>query len=487
MIISTNFSSNSISKLILCPISQNDFLIERLTKIATNYNLNYDLVSTVCKAENKESNTFTNLDGQKIVLLGLGEKPEAIDFIKTFRSFIFQNKANLPVQISIDIQGFEIEKVEFMMSGIILGGYTLGIYKTEERKKSSFFSPKGSLVFEIDENQNSDILIESAKKGRLIAKTQLRIFDLMNAPANLKPPRVLAKWAIESGKENGFEVEVFEPTKINEIGLKALEAVSAGSLNEARFIIMQYKHPEATKTVGLVGKGVTFDTGGISIKSSSNLHLMKSDMGGAAAVLGTLELASKLKLPINIIGIIPATENTVDGNAMKPSDVIGSYSGKSIEIIDTDAEGRLILADGLGYLVKNFKTDFLIDLATLTGSCVATFGYHAGGLFCNNDQLSAQLQKAGNSISEKLWPLPLWDIYKEDISSDIADLRNYSGKPMAGAISAAKFLEVFTDNHAAWAHLDIAGVAFGDTEFAPHRMGTAFGVRLLINFLENLN
>ena len=214
------------------------------------------------------------------------------------------------------------------------------------------------------------------------------------------------------------------------------------------------------------------------------MHLMKSDMGGAAAVFGAMELAAKLQLPINLIGIVPACENAVDGKAFKPSDVIGSYSGKTIEIIDTDAEGRLILADGLNYMVKNFQPDVMIDLATLTGSCIATLGYHAAGMFTNNDELAQKLTQAADQTGERLWRLPLWDVYKEDISSDIADVRNYSGKPMAGAISATKFLEVFTENHQNWVHLDIAGTAFGDTEFAPQRAGTAFGVRLLLEFLE---
>jgi leucyl aminopeptidase len=179
---------------------------------------------------------------------------------------------------------------------------------------------------------------------------------------------------------------------------------------------------------------------------------------------------------------VPACENSVDGKSFKPSDVIGSYSGKTIEIIDTDAEGRLILADGLSYLVKNFKVDAIIDLATLTGSCIGTFGYHAAGLFSNNDALAQVLSEVADQTGERLWRLPLWDVYKEDLSSDIADVRNYSGKPMAGAITAAKFLEVFIENHPQWAHLDIAGTAFGDAEFAPQRAGTAFGIRLLVEF-----
>jgi leucyl aminopeptidase len=169
-----------------------------------------------------------------------------------------------------------------------------------------------------------------------------------------------------------------------------------------------------------------------------------------------------------------------------PSDVIQSYSGKSIEVTDTDAEGRLILADGLAYLIKNYKPQTVIDVATLTGSAVSTFGYECGALFTNNEQLSKKIQKAGFDIGERLWPLPLWDAYKTDIESELADVKNYSGKLVAGAISAAKFLEYFTENHPSWAHLDMAGVSFVDDEFAKTKHATAFGVHLLTNFIENI-
>jgi leucyl aminopeptidase len=199
-----------------------------------------------------------------------------------------------------------------------------------------------------------------------------------------------------------------------------------------------------------------------------------------------MELASKLKLPVHLIGVIPATENCVDGNALKPSDVISSYSGKTIEVIDTDAEGRLVLADGLAYIKKNYEPDVIIDLATLTGNCIAALGYVAAGLLSNNDELSDKLLNISQLTGEKLWRLPLWDDYKDMMNSDIADIKNLSSAPLAGAITAAKFLEVFIDGHTNWAHLDIAGLAFGDSEFAKMKSGTAYGVRLLTAFLREL-
>jgi leucyl aminopeptidase len=250
---------------------------------------------------------------------------------------------------------------------------------------------------------------------------------------------------------------------------------------------MEYKPANTPiKKVGLVGKGVTFDTGGLSIKPSTNMHYMKSDMGGAAAVMGTMEMAAKLKLPIHLFGVVPATDNSVDAKSIKPGDVIGSYDGKTIEVIDTDAEGRLILADGLAYAVKNFQPDVLIDLATLTGSCIRTLGTYAGGLFSNDDNLIGQLMKASQLTGERLWPLPLWDDYKKEIKSDVADVKNFSGNPSAGAITAAKFLEIFIQGHPSWAHMDIAGVAVSDSEYSTQKSATAFGVRLLICYLESL-
>jgi leucyl aminopeptidase len=297
---------------------------------------------------------------------------------------------------------------------------------------------------------------------------------------------VLAEWALESGRKHGYKVTVLEKDSLQALGMHALLSVSKGSIEPPVMIVSEYTPEKYEKTIVLVGKGVTFDTGGISIKGSNNMHLMKSDMGGAGAVLGTLELVARLQLPVQVIGIVPSTENCIDGESTKPGDVISSYSGRSIEVIDTDAEGRLILADGISYAVRNYKPDAVIDLATLTGSVVQTLGYLAAGLFSPNDDLASKLKKAGDRTGERLWRLPMWDEYKEEIQSDIADVRNYHGKPLAGAIVAAKFLEVFTDEHPAWAHLDIAGTAFGDNEFAPNRAGTAFGVRLLINYLENL-
>jgi leucyl aminopeptidase len=473
---------NSDTKVIIFSFLQDENLETQLQKVSHDFELNLELVKQDFKADLKEFQVAYSPNNQKVILLGLGKKTNSSDIIKAFRTLFLKQKSKLPNEVTIDVQNLPEDWIEYAVIGSMLGGYDLDLYKTEDKKTFSIFTKEGIInVLSTSESTEKAIV-----RGKAISKTQMQMFDLMNAPANKKTPYVLAKWAVDSGKKFDYSVTILEKQQLKSQKLDALLAVGQGSEHPPVLIIMEYKSPEAKQKVGLVGKGVTFDTGGISIKSSTNMHLMKSDMGGAAAVMGAIELAAKLKLPVHLVGIIPACENSVDGKSFKPSDVIGSYSGKTIEIIDTDAEGRLILADGLNYLVRNYQPDTMIDLATLTGSCVATLGYHAAGMFTNNDELSQKLTKAADQTGERLWRLPLWDIYKEDITSDIADVRNYSGKPMAGAISATKFLEVFTDNHQNWAHLDIAGTAFGDTEFAPQRAGTAFGVRLLLKFLENM-
>ncbi|MCF2486918.1 M17 family metallopeptidase [Dyadobacter sp. CY347] len=415
--------------------------------------------------------------------IGLGKSPQLPAIIKIFRSLFFKRKDRWPDEIILDCKGREPEWIENAVNGIVLGGYDLQLYKTEPKPLSAFFRTGTLSVLTEKHSPSIDEALDVAQKTALV---QMRIMDLMNAPSNYKNPSTLAEWATESGSKNGYKVTVFDKSRLEALGMHALLAVGKGSEAPPLMIVSEYEPEHYTKTIALVGKGVTFDTGGISIKTSANMHLMKSDMGGAAAVLGAVELAAQLKIPVRIIGVIPSTENSVDGLSMKPGDVIKSYAGKTIEVIDTDAEGRLILADGLSYAVREFKPDVVIDLATLTGSVIQTLGYEAAGLFTPNSELAEALSQAGDRTGERMWRLPVWDSYKEEIASDIADVKNYHGKPLAGAIVAAKFLEAFTDEHPAWAHLDIAGTAFGDTEFAPGRAGTAYGVRLLRAYLSGI-
>ncbi|MBU2904988.1 leucyl aminopeptidase family protein [Arenibacter algicola] len=483
---------------LIVPFVQGENLETGITALAEDLQLPKTLLLEQIKGEKKEVSLFYPIGHKsvkRVYCLGLGTKPTLKVIIEAFKRFLQIEAAKLPSNLSIDISNgnFDPEFIpvlaEGVVSGLMLGTYKKGLYQTSETKTQKWESDQLKLGFCLP-GGFEEIVERATEKGKATAETQLKILRLVNAPSNKLTPIKLGQEAVLSGKEFGYKVEVHDEKAIEKLGLFALKAVGQGSETPARFIVMEYK-PNAIDSivpkVGLVGKGVTFDTGGLSIKGSSNMHYMKSDMGGAAAVLGTIELTAKLKLPVHLIAVIPTTENCVDAKALKPGDVIGSYAEKTIEIIDTDAEGRLILADGIAYLNKNYSPDVMIDVATLTGSCVQTLGYEAGGLFTNNDDLALGLTTAGDGCGERLWRLPLWDSYEGDIKSDIADVKNYSGKPIAGAISAAKFLEFFTDKHPRWAHLDIAGVAFGDAEFYTQKTATAFGVRLLTDFIAGLD
>ena len=412
------------------------------------------------------------------VLIGLGKEVDYKSLKTIFRRISAKQKELFGKNVALVIpDNFNANQVEATISGLLLGTYNLGHYKKTDEH------PFLKSDFEFNYLSNSDY-DDAFDKGIKIANAQLETLAMVDLPPNKITPKYLANWATESGKKFGFEVTVFGKEKATEIGLHSFLSVGKGSAQEPQFIIMEYKPADAKKHIGLVGKGITFDTGGLNIKTAGMVQ-MKCDMAGGAAVLGAMQLISDLQLPIQVTAIVPACENSVDAQSFLPSDVIQSYAGHTIEIIDTDAEGRLILADGLSYLIKNYKPETVVDLATLTGSVVGTLGYECAGLFTNNEDLSKKLQQAGDSIGERLWQLPLWDVYTPDIESEIADVKNYSGKPVAGAISAAKFLEFFTDKHTSWAHLDIAGVAFGDDEFAKCKHATAYGVHLIANFIEN--
>lgn len=416
------------------------------------------------------------------IFIGLGKEIDYKNLKIIFRRIASKHKDVFGKEVVLVLpEQFTNEQVEASVSGLMLGTYSLGHFK---KKETHPFLADG---FELGLSSKKDFT-ETAQKAIKIAKAQLETYNLVDLPPNVVTPKYLANWATDNGNQFGFKVEVFGAETCKEKGLEAFLAVGKGSDKEPQFIIMEYVPQNVnakTKHVGFVGKGITFDTGGLNIKTAGMVH-MKCDMAGGGAVFGAMRLIADLQLPVKVTAIVPCCENSVDSKSFLPSDIIKSYHGSSIEIIDTDAEGRLILADGLSYLIKNYKPEIIVDIATLTGSSVATFGYECGALFTNNNDLSQKLQQSGDAIGERLWQLPLWDSYKSDIESEIADVRNYSGKPVAGAISAAKFLEYFTDEHKAWAHLDVAGVAFGDDEFAKTKHATAYGVHLLTKFIENL-
>jgi leucyl aminopeptidase len=304
---------------------------------------------------------------------------------------------------------------------------------------------------------------------------------LGNRPGNLCTPSDLADQAKALKKDYpALKVQILEEAAMKKLGMGALLSVSRGSRQPAKLIVMQYSGGNKNaKPVVLVGKGVTFDSGGISIKPGAAMDEMKFDMCGAASVFGTVSAVAEMKLPINLVGIVPATENLPDGDASKPGDIVTSMSGQTIEVLNTDAEGRLILCDALTYADK-FKPDVVVDIATLTGACVVALGHHATGLLSNDQDLADELLEAGRSSGDRAWQLPLWDEYDEQISSNFADMANIGGRG-AGTITAGCFLGRFTKDYR-WAHLDIAGVAWK----SGHAKGaTGRPVQLLSQFLLN--
>ncbi|MDC8099890.1 leucyl aminopeptidase family protein [Chryseobacterium rhizosphaerae] len=452
------------------------FTEEEWAKSNTNFNKNISNFFT-----GKKHETFVHTDEKTITyFIGLGKTPlQDFEVQQVGNTFSQAQKERLLAVPTLVVADFINKKqCEEFVKGLLIGTYNYPFEKTH-----AFWNPAFELHFE---NISQKTLDHIGQKAEALSNGQTACQEWLNKPANLKKPDIFSSYLKNLAKKQGLKYTVFNRKKCEELGLGAYLAVNQGSAYDAAFTILEYKSTvKNAKTVGLVGKCVLFDTGGISIKGSANLHYMKSDMGGATAVLGTLIYAAEMKLPVNIIAVLPITDNAVSEKALLPSDVVTAYNGKTIEVIDTDAEGRMILADGLSYLARNYKTDCMIDLATLTGSSVRMFGDTCGALFSNNEDLKNLLIKTGDHTNQRLWNLPLWDIWKDDIQSDVADLKNISLKPIGDCIIAAKFLEQFTEGHPNWAHLDIAGVAFGNVKYAKEKAATGFGVQLLADLIEN--
>jgi leucyl aminopeptidase len=334
------------------------------------------------------------------------------------------------------------------------------------------------LVININGTIGQRAASNALREGKAIGIGVNEARNLANLPGNICTPTYLAQSARKLGRGNAkLSISVLEEKKMRELGMGALLSVSAGSEQPAKFIIMNYKGGKASdKPQVLVGKGITFDSGGISLKPGAKMDEMKFDMGGAASVFGTMRAITELALPLNVIGIVAAAENMPGSKATKPGDVVTSMSGKTIEVLNTDAEGRLVLCDALTYAAR-FKPAAVIDIATLTGACVVALGSHATGLFANEDELAEQLLSAGTDTHDRAWRMPLWDDYQHQLKSNFADIANIGG-PGGGSITAACFLARFTKDYN-WAHLDIAGSAW---DSAP-KGATGRPVALLTRYL----
>ena len=325
-------------------------------------------------------------------------------------------------------------------------------------------------------------LRSGAHAGWILAESQNRARNWVNRPGNVITPAALAEEAKAVAKEHRLKATILDRGGIEKEGLGALLAVARGSEEEPRLIVLEYSGGKGAP-LALVGKGVTFDSGGLSLKPAENMETMKYDMAGAAAVLGAVDAIARLGLAVNVVAVVPATENLPSGRATKPGDVIHSYAGKTIEVLNTDAEGRLILADALAYAASKYEPAAIVDAATLTGACVVALGHHAIGLLTPDDALAGELAEAGLRSGERVWRLPLWDEYREALDSEVADLKNVGGRP-AGAITAGSFLREFA-GAAPWAHLDIAGTAWSDSDrpYQP-KAATGVGVRLLTEWVR---
>jgi leucyl aminopeptidase len=418
----------------------------------------------------------------EIILVGLGKAAD-VD-LESWRNAVARGAAaarqhgacRLAVALRPDI-ATEGATAAAAAEAVLLGEYRF----TEFKKPADDEAVIAELrILEVSDSAEPEVSIAAT-----VARATRWARDLINTSPSDKRPPALAALAQQMADEAGLGCEVIDEVAARDLGMSALLAVARGSSTEPRIVVLEHAGADAdSDPIVIVGKGVTFDTGGISLKPATSMDEMKSDMSGAAATLGTMRAVAELDLPIRVIGVVPMAENMPGGDSYRPGDLIRAYNGTTIEVINTDAEGRLILADALAYACERFKPRCIVDLATLTGACVVALGEDVAGLMDNDADLAAELVAAGELVGEPLWRLPMFPHYATMIESKLADIKN-SGARWAGAITAAKFLERFIDD-TPWAHLDIAGPAYR-TKATPcvPRGGAGFGVRLLVSWLRN--
>jgi len=373
-----------------------------------------------------------------------------------------------------------------LVEGLLLAHYRYTAYKTDT---STAASPLDALHVAYRSDHDEAAIEDGVARGHHIVAATYTARNLVNRSPHEKTARDLAASIAESGEAHGYRVDTWERDRIEDEGMGGVLAVNRGSVEPPTFSLLEWSpdHAVNEKPVVLVGKGVVFDTGGLSLKPTKDaMDFMKADMGGAAAVVGAFEAAANLNLPLHLVGLIPATDNRPGGHAYVPGEVVTMHSGATVEVMNTDAEGRMLLADALSY-ARRYDPALVIDLATLTGAAVTALGHYASAVMTSNTPDAAErlyaLQRAGERTGDRVHPLPLYDDYKEQLKSDIADLTNVGGRP-AGAITAGKFLEHFVDYP--WMHLDIAGTAFLSSAQPYHpKGGTGAGVRLLVDYLDH--
>ncbi len=423
---------------------------------------------------------------ERLLLAGLGKRGEFT--LNRLRHAVGKAAPALraagAANITLLIDGFSLDAEETgqaVAEGAKLGLYRFLKYKTDEENERRQDIRTMTLVSETAAAVKA--LEKGAKAGAVIAESVMMARDMVSSPPVDMTPAVIAAKARELSRLSGLKVRVLERAQMERLGMGGLLGVASGSMQPPKFIIVEYRKGGKKPFIALVGKTITFDSGGISIKPAENMDRMKDDMSGGAAVLGAIRAAAALGLPLNIVGLLPATENMPGGSAYKPGDVLRTMSGQTIEILNTDAEGRLILSDGLAYACR-YKPAVIVDIATLTGACGIALGQEATGMVGTHDAFKRKIREAGEKTGERVWELPLWEEYYDQIKSDIADMKNTGGR-QGGVITAAALLSKFVQKYP-WVHLDIAATAWSDKDrpYTP-KGATGIGVRLLTQFLRD--
>jgi leucyl aminopeptidase len=416
---------------------------------------------------------------QRIILLGVGDPAKLVareaELLGGAIAGYLQAAKTESGTVAADLTGLTLDAAEFaalLASGATLRTYSFDRYKSKKPGNGKGLTAVTILTGEAAKAKKAFADYEAVAEGVHFAR------DLVNEPANkLNPVEFAAR--VKAKSKAGLAIEILTPAQMKKLGMGALLGVAQGSVNEPRLVIMRWQGGRRNdKPVSFIGKGVTFDTGGISIKPAAGMEDMKGDMGGAACVAGLMLALARRKAKVNAVGVIGLVENMPDGNAQRPGDIVTSMSGKTIAVLNTDAEGRLVLADALWYTQDRFKPQFMINLATLTGAIMVALGKEHAGLFSNSDELSARLYDLGLATGEKVWRMPLAPEYDKMIDFEVADMKNIGGRN-AGAITAAQFLQRFVNN-VPWVHLDVAGTAM-DSNKSPinQSWGSGWGVRLL--------
>jgi leucyl aminopeptidase len=424
---------------------------------------------------------------ERVILLGLGKKEDFdAEAARLVGGALVDCLRTLEVKKAVTVlHGGDSGKparglARGLAEGIVLGAYRYDAFLHGDRAEK--LALERVTVVERLASRVKQIR-DGVAHGVAVAHSVNEARELVNGPSNVVTPTHLAETARRLGREHGFKVKVLDRDQCEKLGMGAFLGVAKGSDEPCKFIVMEYESKRPKGTVCLVGKGITFDTGGISIKPAGDMDQMKYDMGGAAAVIGAMRFVGMKKPPLKVVGLVAATENMPGGHAYKPGDILESSAGVTIEVLNTDAEGRLVLADALDY-AKRYEPDAVVDLATLTGACVIALGGEAAGLMSNDEWFLDTVYNAAAASGERAWPLPMWTEYRDKIKSNVADIKNTGGRS-AGAITAGAFLGAFT-NGFRWAHLDIAGTAWGDgAKRYQSRGGTGAGVRILAQMITD--